>query len=303
MRNRIDIEAVMKRHDDEYDYIQRMHEADIEQKSKDKKIRSTLDLEEKIRELKKYSDPEPFVLECLRKRVIEDIVCEAYEISGVGILGEKVRRVLNGFDIGTIDPEFIEPLFSLRSAAEYVFDIAKTEEPLTEELVKEIHRITMGKECSFGGRYREKRQKVPGCPKEPAFPEDIGRRLNDLLSSIRTGYENIPIWMRIAHFHIEFEDIHPFDDGNGRVGILLADLELMREGYPPIVIYYSDCVEYFRSFDLYYREGNEVPMINFFINVIERAVDRYLDVYCRYDENIKASKRLNRRKYRKIASR
>ena len=38
MRNRIDIEAVMKRHDDEYDYIQRMHEADIEQKSKDKKI-------------------------------------------------------------------------------------------------------------------------------------------------------------------------------------------------------------------------------------------------------------------------
>ena len=35
MRNRIDIEAVMKRHDDEYDYIQRMHEADIEQKSKE----------------------------------------------------------------------------------------------------------------------------------------------------------------------------------------------------------------------------------------------------------------------------
>ncbi len=45
---------------------------------------------------------------------------------------------------------------------------------------------------------------------------------------------------RIARFHLEFEGIHPFIDGNGRTGRLILNLDLIRNGYPPINIKFAD---------------------------------------------------------------
>ena len=60
---------------------------------------------------------------------------------------------------------------------------------------------------------------------------------------------------RTAAFHLIFETIQPFIDGNGRVGRLLLNFELMKEGYPPINIKFSDRQKYFECFN-HYRDGN-----------------------------------------------
>lgn len=83
---------------------------------------------------------------------------------------------------------------------------------------------------------------------------------------------------RIARFHLEFEGIHPFIDGNGRTGRLVMNLELIRNGYPAINIKFADRRRYYEAFDAYYRDGNADEIIVMVGEYIKEQLDRYLKI-------------------------
>lgn len=263
----------------------------------------TVQLAAKLKEFKSIAAPEPFVLKCLQNSIIDEISCNSSAIAGAVAPRVKVRRYLKGLDLERADPDYIKELFAQRHATELAFSSASEGVPLTVEFIKELHRIIIDDLYPNGGEFRTRRVMLPGCPKEPSLPEDIEIRLRALLESRLLNDRDIPIWERVERFHLEFEDIHPFNEGNGRIGFLLIAYQLIQEGYPPAEIFYPDCVEYYRAFDVYYLQKDDTAMMNFFIRIIERSVDRYLEVYRRYNENMNSVKRLNRRKRRKVASR
>ena len=100
--------------------------------------------------------------------------------------------------------------------------------------------------------------------------------MQDLLEWYKTA--DVDFLTKLSKFHIEFEGIHPFIDGNGRTGRLLVNLELMKLGYPPIDIKYKDRMAYYDAFDAYHVKGDLKPMIKLLGRYLFERLTRYLNI-------------------------
>ena len=171
-------------------------------------------------------------------------------IEGSKLSEDHTRRIFetNTIDVGDGIPvdDIIETVNHFR-CIDYVIDIA--EEPLTEEIVKELHRIlkqsTKDSTLSWFavGDYKKRANVVGG--RETARPKDVPARMAKLLSE----YEKLDAVTvnDIIRFHYDFECIHPFQDGNGRVGRLIALKECLRFGIVPFIIEDSRKGFYYRG--------------------------------------------------------
>ena len=132
-------------------------------------------------------------------------------------------------------------------AIDYVIDVAEDE--LTEEIIKELHRIlkqgTADASLSWFavGDYKKRANVVGG--RETTKPKDVPARMKALLSSY-SAVDVITVDDIIA-FHHEFEIIHPFQDGNGRVGRLIALKECLHYGIVPFIIEDAKKAFYYRG--------------------------------------------------------
>ena len=134
-----------------------------------------------------------------------------------------------------------------KEAFEFVSELVKQNEPLSERIIKQIHFLVLVGNKDDRGVYRKVPVRIMGAKHEPVQPYMIEPKMEELLKSFMEGKEHIIT--KLARFHIEFEGIHPFIDGNGRTGRLLVNLELMKAGYPPIDIKFTDRMEYYKAFD------------------------------------------------------
>ena len=121
-------------------------------------------------------------------------------------------------------------------AIDYVIDVAEDE--LTEEIIKELHRIlkqgTADASLSWFavGDYKKRPNEVGGM--ETALPEEVADRMKKLLSEYNNQEEKT--LEDILNFHVKFECIHPFQDGNGRVGRLIMCKECLYYDTVPFMI-------------------------------------------------------------------
>ena len=163
-----------------------------------------------------------------------------------------------------------------KEAFDYVRELVKEKAPLTESVIKQIHYLVLADKKDDRGVYRRVPVRIMGAHHEPVQPYLIEPRMEQLLLDYAASEEHIVT--RLARFHIEFEGIHPFIDGNGRTGRLLVNLELMKAGYPPIDIKFTDRVAYYNAFDEYHEKHDLSAMESLFAGYVNARLDTYLKI-------------------------
>ena len=171
-------------------------------------------------------------------------------IEGSRLSEDQTRLIFetNTIDVGDGVPvdDILETVHHFR-AIDYVIDTA--EEVLTEEIIKHLHYIlkhdTKDSTLSWFavGDYKKRANVVGG--RDTAKPSEVHARMKELLEEYNAK-EHVTVEDIIA-LHAEFEHIHPFQDGNGRVGRLIALKECLRHNVIPFIIEDSRKNFYYRG--------------------------------------------------------
>ena len=195
-------------------------------------------------------------------------------IEGSKLTEEQTRYIFETRTIGFKDQEAVPVDDIIETTNHFVaFDylLCTIEESLTEEIIKEFHRIlktgTADAQKSYFnvGDYKKLANEVGG--RETCKPADVAKEMKSLQEWYHVQ-KDVTIHT-LAEYHWRFESIHPFQDGNGRVGRLILFRECLRNSIMPFVIDNEHKMFYYRGLS----EFKHTP--GFLIGTIQSAQDVY----------------------------
>jgi Fic family protein len=204
----------------------------------------------------------------LQNEIILDHTHNSNAIEGSTLTRKETEAVI--FDHSVIrNKSLVEHLEATNHAA-LLRDILikKYRGPVTETLVKAFHARLMQGIRPDAGMYSPHQRAIRGVDIVLTHPEDIPEEMVRLIKTWKDRKRNRSILEKISEFHISFELIHPFGDGNGRVGRLLMALQCLEAGYPPVVIENNRKAEYYDVLEHAQRRDSG-PFIVFVCDEIE----------------------------------
>lgn len=205
-------------------------------------------------------------------------------IEGSGLTQKEVKEILekNNWPQNK-SKEDVAEAYGVTEAIKF---IRKTKEHLSINLIKEVHKTIFKNSKQFAGKLRKKGEEVAvrnalgeilhlGAPQSRVIS-----LLNELEKWYNQNRKNYPALVLAAVVHNQFENIHPFADGNGRVGRLLLNNILIKNNLPPINIDLTNQQEYYISLQEYQKRGNLKPTIDLLIKEYKK-LNKQLGVHKR----------------------
>lgn len=214
--------------------------------------------------------------ERLRDEFLVEYTYNTNAIEGNTLTLQETAMVLEGI---TIDQKPLKDHLEAighRDAFKYVESLVKGKTELTEYDIKCIHSLVLMDRPEDKGVFRRIPVRIMGAFYEPPQPYMIEPMMTDLLLKHKERKASMHIIEAIALFHLDFEGIHPFIDGNGRTGRLLINLELMQNGYPAINVKYTDRRRYYNAFESYCRGLTAEPMTQLIAEYVDERLGQYL---------------------------
>lgn len=219
---------------------------------------------EQIDALKKQLDScrplTPAEVEAIREVFLVEHTYNSNAIEGNTLTLQETALVLQGITIDRKPLKDHLEAVGYKEAFQYVEELAKQDKPLSDFDIKSIHSLVLADRPEDKGTFRRVNVRIAGAVTEPVQPYLIEPKIEELLEDYKNWAQTMHVVERVALFHLRFESIHPFIDGNGRTGRLLMNLQLIREGLPAVNIKYSDRRSYYDAFDEYARTGSADAM-------------------------------------------
>lgn len=233
-------------------------------------------VEDKRRRLDERRPLKPDVLHYLHDDLRVVLTYHSNAIEGNTLNLNETRLVIEeGLTIGGHPlREYVEST-NHAQAFDYLEELVGKREALDANAILTLHRLVMKDLIAEPGALRQVAVHIRGSSWTPPPAREVSALLNQWLEWTVGEGERYPAIARAAIAHSQFEAIHPFIDGNGRVGRLLMNLMLMREGYPPAILLKEWRADYIAALELAQVHGRYRSIVN----LVGRAVEEGLDLY------------------------
>ncbi|TKJ17790.1 cell filamentation protein Fic [Candidatus Woesearchaeota archaeon B3_Woes] len=198
------------------------------------------------------------------KRFTQEFVFNTNAIEGSMVDYSEVKDLLGKKDEPKNNDE-IETI-NVAKAVEY---IKTTKDDFSIGFIRKLHELCFDKTKSFAGELRDVeviiRDKIGKVIHQGAPVKDVEKLLKNLVRWFNEHKKKYPPLLLAALVHNQFENIHPFQDGNGRVGRLLLNYILLQFDYPPLNIRLKDREKYYRVLQEFDKDNDIKPTLRFFI--------------------------------------
>lgn len=191
---------------------------------------------------------------------VADQVYNSNAIENSALSLEETEKILLQIDLDRyISEREIFEAKNLGRVVSYINKRAKEQE-LDLEVILSLHRMLISNiRDDVAGRFRSDNEYVRVGSHIAPSPKEIKDRLQRMLAEYNASIHE-SIIKRIARLHLTFEYVHPFVDGNGRIGRVINNYLLIREGYVPINIKFIDRKKYYEAFREFDEKGSTAIM-------------------------------------------
>ncbi|MGV2338006.1 MAG UNVERIFIED_CONTAM: Fic family protein [Planctomycetaceae bacterium] len=197
-------------------------------------------------------------------------VAESNALEGSTLsVGETELAVLRGVTITGHAPQFIRDAIALDAALNRITDLARQKEPTTDILqLQEIHTLLLG-DHPAAGSFRRERVTIRGSAHTPPKTWQAVMQQMEQWEQWSAHAAKIPAPLRSAVLHAWLTHVHPWLDGNGRTARAVGNLELIRAGFPPIIIKRSERTRYLDAL----AQSDQAGDIRLFLELILDKVE------------------------------
>jgi Fic family protein len=211
-------------------------------------------------------------------RFTANFTYDSNAIEGSSLTLKDVSIII--FDKETVTGKPLREIYETRNSRQVTDLILKKKFKISHSDIIRLHRILM-KDIDSRKGYKKIPNIIFRSDKEvhTTLPENVRKEMTDLINWCNASKMH-PL-ETASVFHGRFEKIHPFEDGNGRVGRFLINVILINKGYPPIIVRKTSRQAYMSSL-LAFDSGYEDKLKNFLLNRFKDTFGKFFEIYVKY---------------------
>ena len=239
-------------------------------------VRKIEEMNLKYKELRKSLKKKDW--EDMTKRFVANFVFESNALEGNSLTLKNFSEIV--FENKISASADLREVYDAQNSFKVFSRLLTSRQPITEQLILTLHKNLM-KNIDDRTGYKQFPNVILGRKLDLTKPEHVHKEINGLLQWLQEQ-QNIQYPLSLAfQFHHRFEKIHPFADGNGRVGRMLLNYILLRSGYYPLVIRKNQREKYLRALQAADQE-QFVPLLRFALEKMKDTSRKFFEVYYQY---------------------
>jgi Fic family protein len=235
---------------------------------------------EKLNQLKTRLDEcrplDSSIVRNLREDLLVRWTYHSNAIEGNSLTLRETKVVLEGVTVGGRRLQDHLEAINHRDAILLLEEMVQQGEPLREWQIKSLHQLILrGIDDANAGVYRRVNVLISGAQHTPPSALRVPDMMEDFIRWSSEEATSLHPVERAARVHSDFVRIHPFTDGNGRTSRLLMNLELLKAGWPPVILPVERRLAYYDALDVHHVRGDFVPFLDIITELVEQSFSPY----------------------------